>query len=331
MTRPLEIARQVIADEANALRDLVQTIGAGFDATLDTIASAQSPVIVSGLGKSGNIAQKIAASLTSTGTPAVFMHPVEALHGDLGIVTDRHCLIALSRSGQTDEVLRFVAHFRRLGGPVIAVTQNPASRLAELSRHVVQLPDHPEAGPLALAPTTSCILQLAAGDALAMALLQRRGFQATDFAQYHPEGPLGRRLLLRATDLMHTGDALPIVQPTASFHDLLLEMTRKQLGLALITAADGRLLGTFTDGDLRRVFERVDDPRRIDAQTAHARSRRDPEAPPVPTSSVAPDHLAVDCLSIMRTSQITSLVVCEPNGRPVGLLRLMDLINAGLS
>jgi arabinose-5-phosphate isomerase len=331
MTSPLEIARQVIADEADALRALVATIADGFDATLETIEQAQSPVIVSGLGKSGNIAQKIAASLTSTGTPAVFMHPVEALHGDLGIVTDRHCLIALSRSGQTEEVLRFVVHFRRLGGPVIAVTQNPASRLAELARHTICLPDRPEAGPLALAPTTSCILQLAAGDALAMALLQRRGFQASDFAQYHPEGPLGRRLLLRAADLMHADGALPIVPAGASFQELLLEMTRKQLGLALIVGPDGRLIGTFTDGDLRRIFERVDDPRRIDAQTAHTRSRRDPTAPPVPTSSVASDRLAVDCLAIMRAAQITSLVVSDDAGRPVGLLRLMDLVNAGLA
>jgi arabinose-5-phosphate isomerase len=330
VTTPLQIARQVVADEAEALHQLAERFGGDFDAILDTILAANEQIVVSGLGKSGVIAQKIAATLTSTGTPAVFMHPVEALHGDLGIVSERHCLIALSRSGNTAEMLRFVAHFRRLGGPVIGVTQQAGSRLAELCRHVLLLPDVPEAGPLNLAPTTSCILMLAAGDALAMALLHRRGFKAEDFAQYHPEGALGRRLLLRAADLMHAGAALPVVPVDSSFHDLIVEMTRKQLGLALIVEADGRLLGTFTDGDLRRIFERVEDPRRIDARTAYQQSRRLPTAPPVPVSAVKGGHLALECLRIMQAAQITSLVVRDEAGKPVGLLRLMDLLNAGL-
>jgi arabinose-5-phosphate isomerase len=330
LTSPLDIAQQVVREEAEALGQLAQTLGSDFDAVLDTILRANQQIVVSGLGKSGNVAQKIAATLTSTGTPAVFMHPVEALHGDLGIVTERHCLIALSRSGNTEEVLRFVAHFRRLGGPVIGMTQARSSRLAEICKHVLLLPDVPEAGPLNLAPTTSCIMMLAAGDALAMALLHKRGFQARDFAQYHPEGALGRRLLLRASDLMHTGAALPLVRAGQPFGELIVEMTRKQLGLAIIVEPDGRMLGTFTDGDLRRIFERVDDPRRIDARTAHSRSRRSPEAPAVPISTVLPTRLAVDCLQIMRSEAITSLVVADEGGRPVGLLRLMELLTAGL-
>jgi arabinose-5-phosphate isomerase len=358
VSNPLDIARQVVAEEAEALRRMTTlSFGEDFDAILDTILQAgqqdhdrAAPVmgrpgppmtgralslgcrsiVVSGLGKSGNIAQKIAASLTSTGTPAVFMHPVEALHGDLGMVTEWHCLIALSRSGNTEEMLRFVAHFRRLGGPVIGITQNRQSRLAELCRHLILLPDVPEAGPLNLAPTTSCVMMLAAGDALAMALLHKRGLRPEDFAQYHPEGALGRRLLLRAADLMHAGDDLPIVPASESFNNLVVEMTRKQLGLALIVEPDGRLLGTFTDGDLRRIFERVPDPRGIDARTAHARSRRSPTAVPVPVSTIRGNHLAVDCLQIMRTGQITSLVVTDEAGKPVGLLRLMDLLGAGL-
>lgn len=329
MPTPLETARQVIAEEAEALRQLAATLDGGFDAALQTIAQADQ-VIVSGLGKSGNIAQKIAGSLTSTGTPAVYMHPVEALHGDLGIVTDKHCLIALSRSGNTDELLRLVVHFRRLGGPVVGVTQKRQSRLVELCQHVLLLPDVEEAGPLKLAPTTSCVMMLALGDALTMALLQRRGFRQEDFAQYHPEGALGRRLLLRAGDLMHTDAALPLVRADDTFDHLVLEMTRKALGLAVIIHFDGRLWGVFTDGDLRRIFERVDNPRQLDAKTAHARSRRSPSEPPVPVSTVQPDHLAVDCLRIMSDSQITSLVVCDDAGRPVGLLRLMDLLRAGL-
>jgi arabinose-5-phosphate isomerase len=330
VTNALEIARQVVADEAEALRKMQASLGADFETILDTILRATPPVIVSGLGKSGNIAQKIAASLTSTGTPAVFMHPVEALHGDLGIVTEQHCLIALSRSGNTDEMLRFVAHFRRLGGPVIGITQGRASRLGELCRHQIVLPDLPETGPLNLAPTTSCVMMLAAGDALAMALLHKRGFQAEDFAQYHPDGALGRRLLLRAADLMHAGEALPVVAGGEPFNELILEMTRKRLGLALIIEPDGRLLGTFTDGDLRRVLERVADPRTLDARTAYAKSRRPAAAPPVPISAIRGTHPAVDCLRIMREAQITSLVVADDAGHPIGLLRLMDLLDAGL-
>lgn len=330
MTRPLEIARQVVADEAKALSQLAESLGDEFSAALDTVLSS-GQIIVSGLGKSGAVAKKISATLTSTGTSALYMHPVEALHGDLGIVTDRHCLIALSRSGNTDEVLCFVEHFSRLGGPVIGITQGRGSRLGELCKHVILLPDAPEAGPLSLAPTTSCVMMLAAGDALAMALLQARGFEERDFASFHPEGSLGRRLLLRAADLMHTGEELPLVRAGDSFEHLLVEMTSKRLGLSLIREDDGSLLGTFTDGDLRRVFQRVDNPRELDVRTAHQRSRRAPESPPVPISTVAPNELAVECLRIMRESQITSLVVADDERKPVGLLRLMDLLDAGLA
>ena len=330
MITPREIARQVVAEEADALRRMLECFGPEFDGILDTLATSQQ-IIVSGLGKSGIIGQKMAASLTSTGTPALFMHPVEALHGDLGLVTDRHCLIALSRSGNTDEMLRFVAHFQRLGGPVLGITQQTGSRLAEFCQHVLLLPDVPEAGPLQLAPTTSCLMMLAAGDALAMALLHKRGFRAEDFAQYHPEGALGRRLLLRAGDLMHAGADLPVVTADALFNELIMEMTRKRLGLALLVESDGRLLGTFTDGDLRRIFERVEDPRRINAREAYTRSRRPSAAPPVPISAIRREHPALDCLRIMRAGQITSLVVTDEAGRPEGLLRLMDLIGAGLS
>lgn len=327
---PHEIARQVISEEADALLRLAELLDGGFGEVLETLAGAQQ-IIVSGLGKSGHIAKKIAATLSSTGSPAVFMHPVEALHGDLGIVSQQHCLIALTRSGNTDELLRFVVHFRRLGGPVIGVTQGRGSRLAESCQHVIYLPDVPEAGPLSLAPTTSCVMMLALGDALAMALLQQRGFQREDFALYHPEGTLGRRLLLRARDLMHAAGDLPVVSADESFEHLILEMTRKQLGLALLVEGNGHLLGTFTDGDLRRVFQRVDSPRALTAREAHARSRRSAGAPPVPISRVRPEHLAVDCLRIMSESQITSLVVTDEENRPVGLLRLMDLLRAGLS
>jgi arabinose-5-phosphate isomerase len=329
VSKPSDIGRQVVTEEAAALQACAGVLDERFDAAVATLLNA-GQVIVSGLGKSGHIAQKIAATLTSTGTPAVAMHPVEALHGDLGIVTARHCLVALSRSGNTDELLRFVAHFRRLGGPVIGMTQAAGSRLAELCDHVLALPDVPEAGPLNLAPTTSCVMMLALGDALAMALLHARGFCAEDFAQYHPEGTLGRRLLLRARDLMRQGDALPRVYADESFARLLMEMTAKQLGLTLVLERDGRLRGTFTDGDLRRVFERVEDPRQLDAGAAHTHSRRPSAAPRVLVSTITPDRPAVDCLRIMRESCITALVVVDEAGQPVGVLRLIDLVGAGL-
>ena len=325
----IEVARQVVADEAEALGQLAPRIDQRHIPALEMLLAARQ-VVVSGLGKSGDIGRKIAASLTSTGTPAVFVHPVEGLHGDLGLVTDDHCLIALSRSGNTDEMTRFVEHFRRLGGPVIAVTQNAESRLAELAQHTIVLPDVPEAGPLRLAPTTSCVMMLAVGDALAMALLHARGFRAEDFAQFHPEGTLGRRLLLRAGDLMHAGDALPCVPATAGFDRLLVEMTAKHLGIAIIVHDDGTMLGTFTDGDLRRLLERVENPRKLDARQAWQQSRRAPDEPPVRCSTVGPHTLAVDCLRRMRESQITHLVVVDASDRPIGLLRLMDLIAAGL-
>lgn len=326
----LEVARSVARDEADAIRRLADGLGAEFADTVATLLGA-SQVIVSGIGKSGNIGAKIAASLTSTGTPAVFLHPVEALHGDLGIVTANHCLIALSRSGNTEEMIRFVAHFRRLGGPVISMTQKRESRLVELSQNALVLPDEPEAGPLSLAPTTSCIMMLAMGDALAMSLLSARGFQREHFAQYHPEGSLGRRLLLRASDLMHASETLPRVESAAPFEHLLLEMTRKGLGLAIIVDSEGRFIGTFTDGDLRRVFQRFDNPRSLDALAAFEGSRRAPDgAPRVVVSTIDPSRLAVDCLQIMRAEQITCLVALDEGRRPVGVLRLMDLIQAGL-
>ncbi|RMF73590.1 MAG: KpsF/GutQ family sugar-phosphate isomerase [Planctomycetota bacterium] len=326
----LRIARKVVSEEAEALRQVADGIDAAFEAAVRCVLDSRGHVVVSGLGKSGNIAQKIAASLTSTGTPAMFMHPVEALHGDLGRVADGDVLLVMSRSGNTPEIVRFTEHFRRLGGPVIGLTQGRESRLAELCTHTLFLPDLPESGPLQLAPTTSCVMMLAVGDALAMALLHARGFRSEDFAQYHPEGSLGRRLLLRAEDVMHKGDDLPLVRADEPFRDLIHHMTVKQLGLAIVVGDDGELIGTFTDGDLRRIFERVADPLALDARGAFERSRRESSAPPVRQSTVSPELLAIDCLRLMRESQITSLVVVDGAGRPVGVLRLMDLIREGL-
>lgn len=327
----LDVARQTISDESAALSQLARRVDDEFLAVMRTILDRCDQLVISGIGKSGNIAQKIAATLTSTGTAAVFMHPVEALHGDLGLVRDHYWLIALSRSGNTEEVVRFAAHFRRLGGGVIAMTQSHDSRLAQMADHVLLLPDLDEAGPLNLAPTTSCVLMLALGDALAMALLQARGFRPEDFAQFHPEGTLGRRLLLRATDVMHAGERLPIVKATDAFDHALVVMTNKSLGLAIIVDEVGRLIGVFTDGDLRRLSSRVRDWHVLDARSAHAQSRRPAGATAVITSTIRPDLPAVECLRLMREQQITSLLVIDEQQRPIGLVRLQDLVNAGLA
>ncbi len=285
--------------------------------------------MLTGLGKSGLVGRKIAATLTSTGTPAVWIHPVEGLHGDLGIVTRDNVLLAMSKSGQTEELIRFVVYFRQLGGPVIGVSAGNG-RLCELCDVTLRLPDVAEAGPLGLAPTTSTTMMLALGDALAMALLESRGFTAQDFAQYHPEGPLGRRLLLRVRDLMHHGAELPVVRSDAGFADLLMEIERKHLGMACIVDPDGRLMGVFTDGDIRRALIRGDSLQSCEIPSLLRGSRRGPNEPPVLHSTVGPNMLVVDCRNFMEESRITALVVTDDDRRPIGVIRMHDIVQAGL-
>lgn len=330
---PVALGRSVIEEEARALSELAAGLDHTFSGAVALILAMPPAgrVIVTGLGKSGIIARKIAATLSSTGTAAVFMHPVEGLHGDLGLAGASDVLLALSKSGHTDELVRFAGHFRRLGGRVVAMCESAAAPLAELAELVLVLPRRREAGPLALAPTSSTAMMLALGDALAMALLDARGFRENDFARFHPEGSLGRRLLLRAADLMHAGPDLPRVSIDTSFRELLAEMTGKHIGMACLVGEGGRLVGVFTDGDLRRLLERHERPTELGAREAWRLSRRDPADVPVSCSSVAPDTLAVECLEIMRRSAITSLVVTDAGGAPVGVVRLQDLVKAGLA
>jgi arabinose-5-phosphate isomerase len=327
----LAVGRSVIAEESAALRQLAESLGESFASAVRLILDAPGQTIITGIGKSGIIGQKIAATLASTGTPSKFLHPVEGLHGDLGIVQPGDVLIALSKSGHTEELVRFVGHYKRIGGGVIAVCESQASPLAELSELVLLIPACPEAGPLQLAPTTSSTVMLALGDALAMALLDARGFKAEQFARFHPEGSLGKRLLLRAADVMHHGDRLPRVASTATFNDMLLAITGGHIGMTCIVEDDGTLLGVFTDGDLRRLLQREAQPGALDARTAWRRSRRDPDDVPVAHSTIEPDALAVECLRIMRESAITSLVIARSDRVPLGIVRLQDLLQAGLS
>jgi arabinose-5-phosphate isomerase len=326
----IAVGRRVIAQEAAGLKCLADGLDESFAAMVNLVRSLRGHLVVTGLGKSGLVARKIAATLTSTGTAATFMHPVEALHGDIGLVGPDDALLAFSKSGNTDELVRFVLHFRNLGGAVIVATSAPRSKMAELATLVVPMPELPEACPMNLAPTTSTAMMLSLGDALAMTLVEARGFKPEDFARFHPEGSLGKRLLLRARDLMHAGDELPVVRIDQSIEDLLMTMTEKSLGLACIVEAAGTLLGAFTDGDLRRLVRRCPDPMKLSAAEAFRMSRRETTDIKVKCSAIRPDMPLIDCRQIMRDSVITHLVVTDEQNRPVGIVRQQDIIAVGL-
>lgn len=326
----VEIGRRIIREESEALSTLSKSVGDPFGTAVALMLACRDQVIVTGIGKSGLIARKAAATFSSTGTPALFMHPVEGVHGDLGVVSEGAVLLALSKSGQTAELVRFVGHFRRVGGSVIAMCEPGTSALAELADVVLTIPARPEAGPLALAPTTSTVMMLALCDAMAMALLDARGLTREQFARFHPDGSLGRRLLLRASDLMHGGREMPRVRGSAAFPELLLEITSKRLGMTCVVEDNEGLIGVVTDGDLRRLFLRCKNPGRLTARDAWRQSRRDPNEPPVECSTVLPTQLAVECLRSMRESQITVLVLSEDGSRPVGIIRLQDIVRAGI-
>jgi arabinose-5-phosphate isomerase len=326
----IAIGRRVVSEEAAGLQGLSDSLDESFANAVRLIQALRGHLVVTGLGKSGLIARKVAATLTSTGTPATFMHPVEALHGDMGLVGPDDALLALSKSGHTDELVRFILHFRNLGGAVIAVTSKCESRMAELASLVVRMPDLPEACPLNLAPTTSTSMMLSLGDALAMALVEARGFKPEDFARFHPEGSLGKRLLLRARDLMHAGDELPVVRIGESMEDLLRTIDEKALGLACIVDTEGTFLGVFTDGDLRRLIRRCPSPMDLSLEEAFRTSRRSAGDVRVKQSTIRPDMPLIDCRQLMRDSRITSLVVTDDRSAPLGIVRQQDIIAIGL-
>ncbi|MFQ5666440.1 MAG: SIS domain-containing protein [Candidatus Binatia bacterium] len=315
-------ARRVLAIEANAIAALAARLDRRFDHALQLLAARAGKVVVTGMGKSGIICRKIAATLTSTGTPALFLHPAEAAHGDAGVFMKDDTIIALSSSGETDEILRLLPLMKRLELPVIALTGETASTLARAADVVLDVSVAEEACIIGLAPTASTTAALAMGDALAMALMQRKGFRAEDFAVLHPAGALGRRFL-RVEDLMHTGDAVPIVRTTTPFRDTLLEITGKRLGVTGVVDDAGRLAGVITDGDLRRALERPDDVR---ATVAAQIMTGEPK-------TIAASALAARALALMERHSITSLfIVAEgdvPRRRvPVGIIHLHDLLKA---
>ncbi len=316
----IALAQQVVAIEAAAVHGLSRYLDDHFANACALLLQCRGRVVVIGMGKSGHIGGKIAATLASTGTPAFFVHPGEASHGDLGMITDADVVLALSNSGETNEVLAIAPLIKRRGVSLISMTGNPQSTLAQLSDVHLCIAVDKEACPLGLAPTSSTTATLVMGDALAVALLHARGFTADDFAMSHPGGSLGRRLLLHIRDIMHSGERLPQVSADATISEALLEMSRKGLGMTGVTDSDGRLLGIFTDGDLRRILDQ-----RIDVHStaiAQVMTRN-----PV---TIAADVLAAQGLKTMEDRKINGLFVVNQHGQALGALNMHDLLKAGV-
>ena len=314
-----ELARRVIRIEAEAILALVPKLDGRFATAVRLLRACVGRVIVTGMGKSGLIGRKIAATFASTGTPAYFLHPAEGVHGDLGMLARGDVLLALSNSGETDELLAILPGVKRLGVPIVLLTGRPDSALARLCEVVVDVAVPQEACPMNLAPTSSTTAALAMGDALAMALLELRGLQPEDYAELHPRGALGWRSLVRVSDLMHRGDAVPLVPAGALIKDIVEEMTNKRLGMTTVVDGAGRLMGVITDGDLRRLM-RHGEP--VGAQRAGDIATRAPK-------TIAADTLAAHALHMMESSgPITSLVIVDDAGRPAGVIHLHDILRA---
>jgi arabinose-5-phosphate isomerase len=317
--RALALARRVLDTEARAITSLADRLSDPFVAAIELMLGCRGRVVVSGIGKSGHVARKLAATLASTGTPAFFVHPAEAGHGDLGMIAAGDVVVMLSNSGETDELLLLTPHLKRQGAALIALTGNEKSTLARAADVHLDASVDAEACPLGLAPTASTTAALALGDALALAILDARGFSVDDFARSHPGGALGRRLLTRVADVMRTGDAMPRVPASATLAEAIVEMTGKGLGMTAVVDANGRVAGVFTDGDLRRSLARVDDAKRAtiaELMTAHPRT-------------ITPERLAADCIVLMETPpKITSLLVVDDAGTLIGAVQMHDLFRA---
>ena len=322
MSQPFDyrsVAKQVLETEVAGLTQLDQYFNDDFCKACDLILNNKGKVVVMGMGKSGHIGNKIAATLASTGTSAFFVHPGEAAHGDLGMIEPGDIVIAISNSGESGEILSLFPVLKRLNIKIISMTGKPASNMATLSDIHLQMSVPEEACPLGLAPTTSTTATLVMGDALAVALLQARGFTAQDFALSHPGGALGRQLLLKLDDIMHTGNALPVVAPDALVRDALLEISQKGLGMTAIVDQDGQMAGIFTDGDLRRILDK-----RVDIHSTQIG-----DVMTLNPTVADPNMLAVGGLNLMQAKSINGLMLCQ-DGKLVGALNMHDLLKAGV-
>lgn len=317
----IEIGKRVIQIEASAVAELEKRIDENFAKVVELILNSQGRVIITGVGKSGIIARKIVATLNSTGTPALYLHPVDAIHGDLGVVRKEDVVICISKSGDTVEVLRLIPIFKRIGVPIISMVGNLNSQLARVSDYVLNVSVKEEACPYNLAPTASTTATLAMGDALAIALLEKRNFTKENFALFHPGGNLGKRLLLKVEELMVVGNEVPIVHISTPMRETIIEMTSKRLGATCVVNDEGKLVGIITDGDLRRLLQRTEN---VFALTAGDVMTKNPK-------TIKKDALAVTALQQMETYNITQLVVIDDEKKPIGMIHIHDLVKAGLS
>ena len=316
----ISLGKAVINTEAQAVSDLLPRIDENFAQACNYMLHCKGRIVVTGMGKSGHIGNKIAATLASTGSPAFFVHPGEASHGDLGMITTQDVVLAMSNSGETGELITILPIIKRLGAPLISMTGNPNSTLATEADVALDISVAQEACPLGLAPTASTTATLAMGDALAVALLEARGFTEEDFARSHPGGSLGRRLLVHVSDIMHSGSGIPSVDVDASLTAALMEMTNKTLGMTAITGKDGSLLGIFTDGDLRRALDQDIDIRNIGVR----------EVMHTNCVYVPPGILAAEALQLMQEKKINALLVVDDDNKLVGALNMHDMLRAGV-
>ncbi|MEK7812280.1 MAG: KpsF/GutQ family sugar-phosphate isomerase [Candidatus Desantisbacteria bacterium] len=316
----IEQARETLQIEAQAIYSLIDKIDESFVRAIEVLYGCKGRIIVSGMGKSGIIGKKIASTLASTGSPALFLHPAEAAHGDLGMVTRDDVIIALSNSGETKEVIELIPSIKRMGATIISLTGNPSSTLSKHSDIAINVFVEKEACPLGLAPTASTTAALAMGDALAVSLLKKRGFKEQDFASLHPGGSLGKKLLLTVRDVMHTGDQIPMVMPEVSMKYALFEITSKKFGLTLVVNDTQQLLGIITDGDLRRLMERQQNIWDIEAREVMSKNSK----------TCKSSDLAATALAIMQQYSITSLAVTDEQNHVQGVIHLHDLLKAGI-
>lgn len=320
--RMIQRAEKTLSIEAEAIQSLIPRLDDSFKAAVRHIKNLEGRLVVTGMGKSGAIGRKLAATFASTGTPAFFMHPAEGLHGDLGMVRDEDIILGISYSGETDEVRSLLTPLEKIGPEIIAMTGNPDSILGQSAKVVLDISVDREAGPLDLAPTASSTATLAMGDALAMTLLDEQDFREEDFARFHPGGSLGKELLLEVSDLMHTGDEVPLVETTVTMKEAVFEMTEKRLGITGVVDGEGRLVGCLTDGDLRRIIE---------DREAEFFSSDLPEVMTEDPVTITAGTRAVEALEIMEEYEITVLFILDGEGRPDGVIHMHDILQEGIN
>lgn len=321
MYNALDIAKKVLKTEAEAVYSLIKKLNSNFEKAIEIIYENNGRVVVTGMGKSGLVAKKIAATLASTGTPAFFLHPAEASHGDLGMVTSDDVIIAISNSGETEEILGLIPFLKRFNVHIISITGNPDSTLSKVADVTLDVSVKEEACPIGIVPTASTTATMAMGDALAVALLLKRGFKEGDFAFFHPRGSIGKKLFIKVKDLMHIGDDLPAVSLDTLMSKTVIEMSSKRLGLTIVLGNDGSVAGIITDGDVRRGLEKWGG--RLFELTAEEVMTRNPKI-------VSEEELAAKAVSIMESYSITALVVPDNDGKPIGIIHLHDILKQGI-